>query len=297
MKFDEIVEKVRPRVPHATARGINFGGDIPTLDTDDDNEAKDKTKQVIAGPPYYEEDKETVKLIQQKLVDLDYDVGPTGVDGKFGPYTIEAIKAYKKDNGIKTSEFVLTTKEIQMLMLNPKKATKPKKDVSPSVGAGDPVVADGDAKSVVEEFLGSSISDEEMTMLVKATAAEASPNARERAAVAAVILNRVRDSSYPNSISSVLNQRGQFQAITGVYDKKRGKWTGPSKNYTNMSKRTGEKVMQALVQYLPDMDKSWLNFTSNNPLAYGKGTNIGFMYDMRNSDGAEIIGQTLLEKV
>ena len=41
------------------------------------------------------------------------------------------------------------------------------------------------------------------------------------------------------------------------------------------------------------MDKSWMNFTANNPKAYGRGTNIDFMYAMRNAPNAEVIGQTV----
>lgn len=42
-----------------------------------------------------------VEAIQQALVDAGYDVGPTGVDGKFGNYTRAAVIKYQKDNGIK----------------------------------------------------------------------------------------------------------------------------------------------------------------------------------------------------
>jgi peptidoglycan hydrolase-like protein with peptidoglycan-binding domain len=42
-----------------------------------------------------------VEAIQQALVDAGYDVGPTGVDGKFGSNTRAAVIKYQKDNGIK----------------------------------------------------------------------------------------------------------------------------------------------------------------------------------------------------
>jgi spore germination cell wall hydrolase CwlJ-like protein len=129
-------------------------------------------------------------------------------------------------------------------------------------------------------------------LLIRAVAAEASPNAKERAAVAAVILNRARHNVYPNSIRGVLTQRNQFQAVTGTrYD------PGPSNNFTNMNSNTAAQVIGALIKYLPEMDKSWLNFTSNNPKAYGRGTNIDFMYTMRKSPGAEVIGQTVFGTV
>jgi spore germination cell wall hydrolase CwlJ-like protein len=125
-------------------------------------------------------------------------------------------------------------------------------------------------------------------MLIRATAAEASRNSQERGAVAAVILNRVRSNRYPNSIEAVLTQRNQFQAVTGTrFDR------GPSRNFSNMSNRTGAEVIGAIIRYLPNMDRSWLNFTANNPRAYGRGTNIDFMYTMRNSPDAQVIGGTV----
>ena len=125
-------------------------------------------------------------------------------------------------------------------------------------------------------------------MLIRATAAEASPNPKERAGVLAVMLNRVRSSRYPNSVKGVLYQKNQFQAVTGTPNDRRG-----SPNYLNMSQSTGLKVARDVVKYLRGMDQSWLNFTSNNPRAYGAGTNINFMYAMRDKPNAEVIGQTV----
>jgi peptidoglycan hydrolase-like protein with peptidoglycan-binding domain len=42
-----------------------------------------------------------VEAIQQALVDAGYDIGPTGVDGKFGSNTRAAVIKYQKNNGIK----------------------------------------------------------------------------------------------------------------------------------------------------------------------------------------------------
>jgi hypothetical protein len=42
-----------------------------------------------------------VEAIQQALVDAGYDVGPTGVDGKFGSNTRAAVIKYQRANGIK----------------------------------------------------------------------------------------------------------------------------------------------------------------------------------------------------
>ena len=42
-----------------------------------------------------------VKKLQQKLFDLGYDIGESGVDGIFGPKTQEALKKFQKDSKIK----------------------------------------------------------------------------------------------------------------------------------------------------------------------------------------------------
>ena len=42
-----------------------------------------------------------VEAVQKALIDAGYDVGPTGVDGKFGKNTKAAVIKYQKDNGIK----------------------------------------------------------------------------------------------------------------------------------------------------------------------------------------------------
>ncbi len=49
------------------------------------------------GPPFPVEDRKQVMSLQQGLENLGYSVGPTGVDGKYGPYTATAVAAFKKD--------------------------------------------------------------------------------------------------------------------------------------------------------------------------------------------------------
>jgi peptidoglycan hydrolase-like protein with peptidoglycan-binding domain len=42
-----------------------------------------------------------VKQLQAVLQDLGYDLGDAGVDGKFGPQTAKALKAFQSENGLK----------------------------------------------------------------------------------------------------------------------------------------------------------------------------------------------------
>ena len=43
---------------------------------------------------------EWVTYLQAKLIQLGYDVGSTGADGKFGAKTETAVKAFQKDRGL-----------------------------------------------------------------------------------------------------------------------------------------------------------------------------------------------------
>jgi peptidoglycan hydrolase-like protein with peptidoglycan-binding domain len=245
-----------------------------------------------AGPPYPPTDTAAVKALQSKLQDLGYSVGGTGVDGKYGPRTVRAVAAYKKDNNIQGDSGVMSAADVTRMS-----SATPVADPTSTGNSGGSVGDLGDlaslenldqATEVVSAFLGKDVSPEEMNMLIRATAAEASRNSQERGAVAAVILNRVRSSSYPNNIEAVLTQRNQFQAVTGTRHD-----PGPHSNFSNMNSNTGAQVIGAMIRYLPNMDRSWLNFTANNPRAYGRGTNIDFMYTMRNAPDAKVIGGTV----
>ena len=258
------------------------------------NTPEEDDEGLRAGPPYPPEDMDRVRGLQSKLEGLGYSVGSTGIDGKYGPRTADAVRAFKADFDLEGDGLSVGIRDLMVLSSAEPKENPTVANDTPMRGGDELASIENlgdidDAKAVAEEFLGtSSLSDDDMNMLIRATAAEASPNARERAAVAAVILNRVRHRMYPNDIRGVLYQENQFQAVTGTpLDR------SPSRNYSRMSDRTGNAVIQALIAYLPDMPKTWLNFTSNNPDAYGAGTNINFMAQMRRAPNSRVIGQTV----
>ena len=60
-------------------------------------ESEDTAKGLESGPPYPREDMDAVRALQTKLDDLGYAVGETGADGKYGPRTTRAVRAFKKD--------------------------------------------------------------------------------------------------------------------------------------------------------------------------------------------------------
>lgn len=151
--------------------------------------------------------------------------------------------------------------------------------------------APAQARAGAEEFLGRELSDEEWDNLVAATVAESLPNSpEEQAYVMAVILNRVKSPAYPNDVIGVLNQRNQFQAVTGAAG------SGPSNNFLNPSRSQIASTIDGVNTYLSGAG-NWLNFTSNITAAYGAGTNIGFRDDVRNADDSRIVGGTVFGTV
>lgn len=254
-------------------------------------------EELRQGSPGNYENQGLVKQVQTILTRLGYNVGPEGIDGKYGPNTARAVAAFKADYKLSGGGSVFgepalqTIEKIASGKIKPVKAyAQTDSDTGVTSGGLKGSEAHTAAKKVIEDYLGEEITSSEYEMLIRATAAEASPNARERAGVLAVILNRVKNNygSHGSDIRSQLMARNQFQAVTGVPGDRR-----PSENYTDMSASTGERVANDIIAHLPNMRNNWMNFTSNNPKAYGRGTNINFMYAMRNSPGARVIGQTV----
>jgi spore germination cell wall hydrolase CwlJ-like protein len=162
-------------------------------------------------------------------------------------------------------------------------------DVQQILGGEEPARA----RAAAEDFLGRRMTDSEWNNLVAATVAESLPNSpQEQAGIMAVILNRVKDSRYPNTVNEVLLQTNQFQAVTGTPNNR-----SPSRNFINPDERQLASTIRGVNQYIGTMDKGWLNFTSNISAAYGPGTDIGFRDRVRRSSGARVIGGTVFGTV
>ena len=69
-----------------------------------------------AGPPYPPEQKDAVKQLQKALQSAGYSVGSTGVDGKYGPRTARAVKAFKKDYNIQGNGQDVDSKALQTIV-------------------------------------------------------------------------------------------------------------------------------------------------------------------------------------
>lgn len=73
------------------------------------------TDGLESGPPYPREDMSAVKQLQRTLIKLGYSVGSTGVDGKYGPRTTRAVRAFKKDNDIKGDGLSMNASDLKAL--------------------------------------------------------------------------------------------------------------------------------------------------------------------------------------
>lgn len=124
-----------------------------------------------------------VRVVQQRLSNLGYYTYK--IDGIFGSRTRSAVKRFQKDSGL---------------------------------------VADGIVGAKTEKALGvtlsggsnnSSLSSNELNLLARCVYSEARGEPYSgQVAVAAVVLNRVRSSKFPNTIAGVIYQKGAFTAVS-----------------------------------------------------------------------------------
>ncbi len=133
-----------------------------------------------------------VKEVQRRLKQWGYYTG--AVDGVYGPATAEAVKKFQRKNRLTADGIV-------------GKATYA------ALGMNDSVrVLQGSTSS---SSSGSSYTSSDLYLLAKCIYAEARGESYTgQVAVGAVILNRVRSSSFPNTISGVIYQRGAFTAVS-----------------------------------------------------------------------------------
>lgn len=128
----------------------------------------------------------TVKTIQQKLKNWGYYKG--AVDGIFGNQTREAVKYFQRKNGLKVDGIV---------------GNQTLKALGMSAGSSS-----GSSSS------GSTYSDADMLLLARLIYGEARGESYVgQVAVGAVVLNRIKSASFPNTMSGVIYQRYAFTAV------------------------------------------------------------------------------------
>lgn len=123
----------------------------------------------------------TVKTLQTKLKNWGYYTG--SVDGIYGTQTVEAVKYFQRRNGLTADGIV-----------GKKTAT---------------------AIGITLTSSGSGYSNSDTYLLARAIYGEARGEPYiGQVAVAAVILNRVKDSRFPNTVSGVIYQKNAFTCVS-----------------------------------------------------------------------------------
>ena len=131
---------------------------------------------------------ETVRVIQQKLQRWGYLNG--AVDGIFGSDTENAVKYFQRKNGLQVDGIVGTKTAAYIGIQLPN---------STSSNSGSS---------------SGSVSNADLNLLARVVYGEARGEPYTgQVAVAAVVLNRVRSSQFPNSISGVAYQPGAFSIV------------------------------------------------------------------------------------
>ena len=125
---------------------------------------------------------QTVKTIQQKLKNWGYYKG--AVDGIYGKQTKEAVKSFQKKNGLSV-DGVVGDKTLAALGMS---------------GGGNNAT--------------SNYSDADVNLLARLIYGEARGESYTgQVAVGAVVMNRIRSSSFPNTMSGVIYQKYAFTAV------------------------------------------------------------------------------------
>ncbi len=124
-----------------------------------------------------------VRQIQQRLKNWGYYSG--SVDGAYGPKTVEAVKYFQRKNGL-TVDGICGARTLE------------------AIGIYVP------AQSTAETGLSNDVE-----LLARLISAEARGEPYSgQVAVGAVVLNRVKHPSFPNSLSGVIYQNGAFTCMT-----------------------------------------------------------------------------------
>ena len=133
---------------------------------------------------------ETVRRVQQKLGQWGYYDGE--IDGVFGQETYDAVKYFQRKNGL-TADGVAGSQTLAAM------------GISQSASGGR---APGAAASTASSYAG------EVELLARLIHGEARGEPYVgMVAVGAVVLNRVKSSSFPNTIAGVIYQAGAFDAV------------------------------------------------------------------------------------
>ena len=132
-----------------------------------------------------------IKLVQQKLKNWGYYTG--SVDGIYGSKTKAAVKLFQKRNGL-VVDGIIGNKTLAAMGINPSSIQSSSSGSSGSTPSG--------------------YTNSDYKLLARLIYAEARGESYQgQVAVGAVVLNRVRSSSFPNTISGVIYQPYAFTCV------------------------------------------------------------------------------------
>lgn len=131
---------------------------------------------------------EEVRTIQTKLKRWGYYNG--NVDGIYGSQTMEAVKKFQRKNGL-TVDGIAGTKTLKAMGIYSSSGNSSSSNSSSSTNSSD------------------------LNLLSRLVYGEARGEPYNgQVAVAAVVLNRVKSSSFPNTIAGVIYQKGAFDVVS-----------------------------------------------------------------------------------
>ncbi|MBN3526254.1 spore cortex-lytic enzyme [Paenibacillus apiarius] len=143
-----------------------------------------------------------VNELQGRLKFLGYYDGK--VDGVFGSATLESVKWFQWKFGMKADGVVGSKTKVKLY--NATKNWKP--------GAAENKAGTSKPKNTVSGSNNRGFSENDLKLMANAVFGEARGEPYEgQVAVAAVILNRVKSPSFPNTVSGVIFQPGAFTAV------------------------------------------------------------------------------------
>ena len=132
-----------------------------------------------------------VKEVQRRLKNWGYYLG--NVDGIYGPATVKAVKSFQKKNGL-TADGIVGASTYRALGMN----------------SSYNVLINQTQNSKPSQYTSS-----DLYLLAKTIYAESRGEPYTgQVAVGAVILNRVRSSQFPNTVSGVVYQKHAFTAVS-----------------------------------------------------------------------------------
>lgn len=133
---------------------------------------------------------ENVRKVQQRLIQWGYMTG--SADGVYGAQTQAAVKQFQRKYGLTADG-----------------------RVGPATAAKMGITLTSSGSGASSSATSASIVSSDHRLLSKLVYAEARGEPyKGQVAVAAVVLNRVKSSSFPNTISGVIYQKGAFSCVT-----------------------------------------------------------------------------------